>query len=60
MDRGAWWAAVRGVTESRTRLNDQAQHTFRPQQLSSAFIDLLCTETYEPRLSGIWRPLVTD
>ena len=22
MDGGAWWAAVRGVTKSRTRLND--------------------------------------
>ena len=22
MDRGAWWAAVRGVTKSRARLND--------------------------------------
>ena len=22
MDRGAWWAAVHGVTESRTRLSD--------------------------------------
>ena len=22
MDRGAWWAAVHGVTESQTRLND--------------------------------------
>ena len=22
MDRGAWWAAVRGVTQSRTRLSD--------------------------------------
>ena len=22
MDRGAWWAAVRGVTKSRTRLSD--------------------------------------
>ena len=23
MDRGAWWAAVHGVTQSRTRLSDQ-------------------------------------
>ena len=22
MDRGAWWAAVHGVTKSQTRLND--------------------------------------
>ena len=26
VDRGAWWAAVHGVAESRTRLSDQAQH----------------------------------
>ena len=27
MDRGAWWATVYGVTKSRTRLSDYAQHT---------------------------------
>ena len=27
MGRGAWWAAVRGVAQSRTRLSDWAQHT---------------------------------
>jgi len=27
MDRGAWWAAVCGVTESRTRLSDSHTHT---------------------------------
>ena len=26
MDRGDWWATVHGVTKSRTRLSDQAQH----------------------------------
>ena len=25
MDRGAWWAAVQGVTESRTGLSEQQQ-----------------------------------
>ena len=29
MDRGAWRAAVHGVTKSRTRLSDQAQSTAR-------------------------------
>ena len=24
VDRGAWWAAVRGVTKSRTQLSDKA------------------------------------
>ena len=27
MDRGAWWAAVQGVTKSWTRLSDWTQHT---------------------------------
>ena len=27
MDRGAWWATVRGVAESWTRLSDLSQHT---------------------------------
>ena len=26
MDRGAWWAAVHGVAQSRTRLSNSAQH----------------------------------
>ena len=27
MDGGAWWATVRGVTKSRTRLSDKYTHT---------------------------------
>ena len=34
MDRGPWWATVRGVTKSRTRLSEQA-HT--RTSVSSAF-----------------------
>ena len=26
MDRGTWWAAVHGLTKSRTRLSNKAQH----------------------------------
>ena len=26
MDRGAWWATVRGVTKSRTQLHNKAQY----------------------------------
>ena len=35
MDRGAWWAAVHGVTKSQTRLSDGAQHItgFRDQDV---------------------------
>ena len=28
MDRGAWWAIVRGVAESRTRLRTHHEHEF--------------------------------
>ena len=31
MDRGAWWAAVRRVAKSQTRLSDSA-HTQNPEQ----------------------------
>ena len=27
IDRGAWWATVHGVTKSRTRPSDKAQHS---------------------------------
>ena len=27
MDRGAWWAAVHGITQSQTQLRDYAQHS---------------------------------
>ena len=31
MDRGAWWAAVRGVTKSRTRLKRLSMHALTVQ-----------------------------
>ena len=33
VDRGAWWAAVHGVTRSRTPLSDSHTHTPRKQHL---------------------------
>ena len=27
MDRGAWWATVRGVAKSQAQLNDLAEHS---------------------------------
>ena len=36
MDGGAWWAAVHGVTKSRTRLSD-----FTSLQVASALFSLL-------------------
>ena len=34
MDRGAWWAAVHGVAQSRTRLSDFTTHYVTSTQLS--------------------------
>ena len=33
MDRGAWWPAVHGVTKSRTRQSDRAQHPWKRQSI---------------------------
>ena len=33
VDRGAWWAAVHGVTKSRTRLSDRHFHSHSPAKL---------------------------
>ena len=49
-----------GHKESDTTEGLSTAHIACPQQLGSAFIDLLCRELYELRLSGIWRPLVMD
>ena len=39
MDGGAWWAAVHGVAESRTRLNDFTfTHWRRKWQLTPVFL----------------------
>ena len=41
MDRGGWWAAVRGVAKSRTRLNDFTftfMHWRRKWQPTSVFL----------------------
>ena len=37
MDRGAWWAAVHGVSKSQTQLNNQAQHSTEWDELGSFF-----------------------
>ena len=38
MDRGAWWATVRGVTQSRTRLSDSHFSIYRLLSLSNTII----------------------
>ena len=42
MDRRAWWATVRGVAQSRTRLNRLSMHA--SQSLESPAISLLGVE----------------
>ena len=32
MHRGAWWATVRGVTKSQTRLSTHTRHLFRKDE----------------------------
>ena len=43
MDREAWWATVRGVTKSWTRLSDSHTHTHTQRQLEG-FWDLLSSQ----------------
>ena len=56
MDRGAWRATVHGVSESRTRLTDCAQHSTanarKPRMRS--FSSPKEVEVREERLSGSW------
>ena len=47
-DRGAWWAAVYGVSKSQTRLSNSAQHSTRwlgtgegPCEMESTVLSLL-------------------
>ena len=35
MDRGAWWAVVRGVTKSWTPLKQLKMHAFIPETITS-------------------------
>ena len=57
MDRGAWWATVRGIVKSRTRLSDLT-FTFHLQALEkemathSNFLAWRIPETVGPRLWG--------
>ena len=39
MDRGAWWATVRGVAKRQTRLSDAAQHKLQRKQKQNPLTD---------------------
>ena len=58
MDRGAWWATVRGVTKSRTRLSDfhYRGQSRSPERLSdlSKISQLQRIIKFEPRSSNFW------
>ena len=51
-DSGAWWAAVHGVTKSRTWLSD-----FTSLHLQTSEFDLLCQhcDTHPPHVSSLWK-----
>ena len=53
MDRGAWWAAVRGVAKSRTRLSDFpfTFHFHAPEKEMAAHS---CSCLENPRDGGAW------
>ena len=53
MDGGAWWAAVHGVTRSRTRLSDFTL-TFHFHALEKDMATHLCSCLENPRDSGAW------
>ena len=53
MDGGAWWAAVHGVTKSRTRLSDFT-FTFHFHALEGNGNPLQCSCLENPRDGGDW------
>ena len=52
MDRGAWWAAVHGVTKSRARLSDQHLLTYIPAQKDVIFPITVLKSAISPRKHG--------
>ena len=53
MDGGAWWAAVHGVTKSRTRLSD-CTFTFHFHALEKEMAIHSCSCLENPRDGGAW------
>ena len=58
MDRGAWWAAVHGVAESRTRLSDFTFsfhfHALEKEMATQSSGILQCSCLENPRDGGAW------
>ena len=53
MDGGAWWAAVHGVADGRTRLSDFTV-TFHFHALEKEMATHLCSCLENPRDGGAW------
>ena len=49
MDRGVWWAAVHGVTESQTRLTD---HRHTREEIGKCYFALCCFRRAEKTTEG--------
>ena len=54
-DRGAWWAAVHRVTQSRTRLKQLSMHACVGEGNGNP---LQCSCLENPRDGGVWRAAV--
>ena len=52
MNRGAWWATVRGVTKSQTGLSERAQHTAHAVEHNQAATR---RKHYRCHCSGRWK-----
>ena len=59
MDGGAWWAAVRGVAKSQTRLTGFT-FTFHFHALEKDGNPLQCSCLENPRDGGAWRAAVYE
>ena len=57
-DRGAWWAAIYGVTQSRTRLkwlsSNSSSSYFAPQTFSLSFPEMIAFTNYLRNLKPWW------
>ena len=63
MDRGAWWAAVHGITKSRTRLKDftfTSMHWRRTWQPTLVFLPGESPGTREPGGLRLWGHTALD
>ena len=68
MDRGAWWAAVHGLTKNRTRLSTRTPYKYKENNSwnSSLAFELFClSETWNPlklhyQLRNVWERLAKN